>query len=169
MPTLSSTEERSEVCRVPWLCNLFNSRIRDWPWINPLKKCSSISESSVLSIQLIADCRPLPLCGNKFWNGKKILKRFQDCHENALIQSFEMSPHLICLECGTKTLLWPASGMGLEQAGHKRVWERLLQTIKWGLILKLWLRAFTWQSWNPLRIFCHFKTCCRTVYYKQKE
>ena len=96
-------------------------------------------------------------CGSRFWNGKKILKRFQDCHENALIQSFEMSPHLICLECGTKTLLWPASGMGLEQAGHKRVWERLLQTIKWGLILKLWLRAFTWQSWNPLRIFLPFQ------------
>ena len=53
-------------------------------------------------------------CDSKFWNGKKILKWFQDCHENALVQSFETSPHLICLECGSKTLLWPASGSGLD-------------------------------------------------------
>ena len=39
---------------------------------------------------------------------QKMFKRFEGCHKNTLIQSFEMSPHLICLECRSKTLLWPA-------------------------------------------------------------
>ena len=41
-----------------------------------------------------------------------MLKGFRACHENALIQSFEMSPHLIVWRSHTQTLLWPASGAG---------------------------------------------------------
>ena len=32
----------------------------------------------------------------------KLFRWFEGWHENALIQSCEMSPHLICLECGSK-------------------------------------------------------------------
>jgi len=44
----------------------------------------------------------------------KKFKGFHDCSENVLIQiqSFEMSPYLICLKFESKTLLWPASGLG---------------------------------------------------------
>ena len=67
---------------------------------------------------------------------QKYLIDFEGAIENALIKSFKMSPH---------TLVWrsPFYGQPLEWVwsrlanGHKRVWERLLQTIKWGLILKL--------------------------------
>ena len=45
-----------------------------------------------------------PQCGSRIRNCKKMLKGFQHRHENALIQSFEMSPQLVCLECGSKTL-----------------------------------------------------------------
>ena len=43
-------------------------------------------------------------CGSNFWNGKKMLKGFQECHENALIQSFEMSPHLMVWRSYSQTL-----------------------------------------------------------------
>ena len=46
----------------------------------------------------------LPQCGSRFWNGKKMLKGFGACHKNALIQSFEMSPHLIVWRSHSQTL-----------------------------------------------------------------
>ena len=61
--------------------------------------------------------------------GKKS-SRFQGCCENALIQCFQMSPHLI---------VWrfhplPFCGQPLDRvwrrAGHKRVWRLKLQSIK---------------------------------------
>ena len=38
----------------------------------------------------------------------------QGCHENALILSFELSPHLICLQASINIPLGPASGSGLD-------------------------------------------------------
>ena len=90
-------------------------------------------------------------------NAKKIPNEFQGCHENALIESFKMSPHLIVHNCHSQTLLWPASSRPNPKAGHKRVLEWQLRTIKWGLILKLSMRAFAWQPWNSLGIFSAFQ------------
>ena len=36
--------------------------------------------------------------------------------------------------------------------------------IKWRLISKLLIKAFSWHPWNHLNIFCHFKCPCRTVF-----
>ena len=33
------------------------------------------------------------------------------------------------------------------EAGHKRVWGWMLQTIKWELISKLWMRAFSQEPY----------------------
>ena len=81
---------------------------------------------------------------------KKILKDFGECHENSLIESFKMSPHLICLSWGLRSLLWPASGSGLDV-----IWKLIpqLRHIKWGLILKLSLRPFLSHPWKALRFF----------------
>ena len=92
---------------------------------------------------------------------KKILKDFGECHENSLIESFKMSPHLICLSWGLRSLLWPASGSGLDV-----IWKLIpqLRHIKWRLILKLWLRPFLSHHLESLRFFFHFKSPCRAVY-----
>ena len=91
---------------------------------------------------------------------KKILKDFGVCHENSLIESFKMSPHLIGLSWGLKSLLWPASGSGLDV-----IWKLIpqLRHIKWGLILKLSLRPFLSHHLESLRIFFHFMSPCRAV------
>ena len=91
---------------------------------------------------------------------KKILKDFGECHENSLIESFKMSPHLICLSWGLRSLLWPASGSGLDV-----IWKLIpqLRHIKWGLILKLSLRPFLSHHLESLRIFFHFMSPCRAV------
>ena len=91
---------------------------------------------------------------------KKNLKHFGRCHENRLIESFKMSPLLICLSWHLKTLLWPASGSGLDV-----IWKLIpqLRHIKWGLILKLSLRPFLSHHLESLRIFFHFKSPCRAV------
>ena len=60
-----------------------------------------------------------PQSGRGTRNAKKPLNGFQGCHENALNESCEMSPHLMCLGWHPRFLLWPASGSGLE-SGHKR-------------------------------------------------
>ena len=93
---------------------------------------------------------------------KKILKDFGECHENSLIESFKMSPHLICLSWGLRSLLWPASGSGLDV-----IWKLIpqLRHIKWGLILKLSLRPFLSHHLESLRIFFHFMSPCRAVYF----
>ena len=49
------------------------------------------------------------------WNGKEISSRFRGCCENALIQGFKTSPHLIVWILNPQPLLWPASGSGLEK------------------------------------------------------
>ena len=86
---------------------------------------------------------------------KKTLNGFQGCHENALNESCEMSPHLIGLGWHVHSLLWPASGSGLDM-----IWKLKCQLrhIKWGLIviLKLSLRLFLSHPWNPLRGFFSF-------------
>ena len=76
----------------------------------------------------------------------KISNGFQGYCESLLIENFKLSPHLKVWRFNSQTLLWTASGLGLEQGGLKRVWELNLQTIKWGLILKLPKKAFSWQS-----------------------
>ena len=43
------------------------------------------------------------------------------------------------------------------RAGHKRVWGLRIQTIKWGLVLKPWMRAFSQQPRNRLDIFLPFQ------------
>ena len=91
---------------------------------------------------------------------EKILKDFGECHENSLIESFKMSPHLICLSWGLRSLLWPASGSGLDV-----IWKLIpqLRHIKWGLILKLSLRPFLSHHLESLRFFFHFMSRCRAV------
>ena len=71
-----------------------------------------------------------------------------------------MSPHLICLSWGLRSLLWPASGSGLDV-----IWKLIpqLRHIKWGLILKLSLRPFLSPHLESLRIFFHFMSPCRAV------
>ena len=66
----------------------------------------------------------------------------------------EMSPHLICLSWYLRSLLWPASGSGLDM-----IWklESHLRHMKWGLILKLSWRPFFSRPWNPLRGFFAFR------------
>ena len=85
---------------------------------------------------------------------QKSLDGFQGCHENALNESCEMSPHLIGLGWHPRSLLWPASGSGLDM-----IWKLKCQLrhIKWGLILKLSLRPFLSHPWNPLRGFFAFR------------
>ena len=46
------------------------------------------------------------LSGKLKW--EKISSRFEGCYENALIQSFEMRPHLIVWILNPQPLLWPA-------------------------------------------------------------
>ena len=79
---------------------------------------------------------------------------FQGCHENGLDESFKMSPHLMGLGWHPRSLLWPASGSGLDM-----IWKLKCQLrhIKWGLILKLSLRPFLSHPWNPLRGFFAFR------------
>ena len=45
---------------------------------------------------------------------KQILKDFGECRKNSLIESFKMGPHLICISLHLRSLLWPASGSGLD-------------------------------------------------------
>ena len=76
------------------------------------------------------------LSGKLKW--EKISGRFEGCYENALVQSFEMSPHLV--------VVWilnpqtpspePIQRLAIRALGWK------LQTIKRGLISKLWMMAF---------------------------
>ena len=65
---------------------------------------------------------------------KKILKDYKWCDKNGLNESFKMSPHLIGLGWHPRSLLWPASGSGLDV-----IWKLIpqLRHVKWGLILKL--------------------------------
>ena len=71
-----------------------------------------------------------------------------------------MSPHLIGLGWHPRSLLWPASGSGLDM-----IWKLKCQLrhIKWGLILKLSLRPFLSPHLESLRIFFHFMSPCRAV------
>ena len=46
--------------------------------------------------------------------------QLQGCNLNALIQSFEMSPHLIVRRLHSQTLLWPASGSGLKGSSRQQ-------------------------------------------------
>ena len=96
----------------------------------------------------------IPQSGRGTRNAKKPLNRFQGCHENALNESFKMSPHLIGLGWHPRSLLWPASGSGLDM-----IWKLQCQLrhIKWGLILKLSLSPFLSHPWNPLRGFFAFR------------
>ena len=50
----------------------------------------------------------------------KISCQFQSCYENALVQNTKMSTYLMVHRFHPQTILWSASGSGLEQAGHKR-------------------------------------------------
>ena len=86
-------------------------------------------------------------------NGKNFSRIFWECHENSLIESFEMSPQLVCLRWHLRPLLWPASGSGLEVIWK---WERQLRHIKWGLILKLSIRPFLSHHQESLIFFFHF-------------
>ena len=54
-----------------------------------------------------------------------------------LFESFKISPHLICLSWHLKSLLWPASGSGLDQR-----WARMA----------FWLQYQDQESWNSLKI-----------------
>ena len=85
---------------------------------------------------------------------KKLLKVSGWCDKNGLNESFKMSPHLICLSWlyNSQIIFRPDP-----EAGHKRVLDPHSRHIKWGLISKLWMRAFSWQSWNPLSIFLPFQ------------
>jgi len=87
-------------------------------------------------------------------NAKKPLNCFQGCHKNALNESCKMSPHLIGLGWHPRSLLWLASGSGLDM-----IWKlkSQLRPIKWGLILKLSSRPFLSHPWNPLRGFFAFR------------
>ena len=53
-------------------------------------------------------------------NAKKPLHCFPWYHENALNESCKMSPHLIGLGWHPRSLLWPASGSGLDMIWFER-------------------------------------------------
>ena len=81
------------------------------------------------------DCQegvPLSLCLSDTWNEEKLLKGFQLCDKNNLIQSFEMSPHLICLGWHFNFHIISRSD---PEAGHEMGCQ--LRHIKGGLIFKL--------------------------------
>ena len=52
---------------------------------------------------------------------KELLKGFWGYHQNALIESFEMSTHLICLGWHPRSPLWPVLDQ-IRVAGHRRAW-----------------------------------------------
>ena len=62
---------------------------------------------------------------------KKYPMNFKAAKPTLSLRALKMSPQLIVRSCHSQTLLWPAFGLGLEQAGRKRVWERQFWTIKW--------------------------------------
>ena len=74
---------------------------------------------------------------------KKILKDSGWCDKNGLNESFKMSPHLICLNWGIN---FHITSRPDPEAGHKRDLRPQLRHIKWGLILKLSMRLFSWHS-----------------------
>ena len=86
--------------------------------------------------------------GDMKW--KKILKDSRWCDKNGLNESFKMSPHLICLNWGIN---FHITSRPDPEAGHKRDLRPQLRHIKWGLILKLSMRLFSWHSPKSLRIF----------------
>ena len=96
--------------------------------------------------------------GDMKW--KKILKDSRWCDKNGLYESFKMSPHLICLNWGIN---FHITSRPDPEAGHKRDLRPQLRHIKWGLILKLSMRLFSWHSPKSLRIFFHFESLSRSV------
>ena len=98
--------------------------------------------------------------GDMKW--KKILKDSRWCDKNGLNESFKMSPHLICLNWGIN---FHITSRPDPEAGHKRDLRPQLRHIKWGLILKLSMRLFSWHSPKSLRIFFHFESLSRSVLF----
>ena len=96
--------------------------------------------------------------GDMKW--KKILKDSGWCDKNGLNESFKMSPHLICLNWGIN---FHITSRPDPEAGHKRDLRPQLRHIKWGLILKLSMRLFSWHLPKSLRIFFHFESLSRSV------
>ena len=78
-------------------------------------------------------------------------KGFGWCNENSIIDSFEMSPHLIWLGWHLRSILRPASGSGLDVQVHVST-----QNIKRRLILKLSMRCSRGNLQNPCFSFSCF-------------
>ena len=60
-------------------------------------QCDRYYECKNGQVNLCDDKRIVCTVPRQVLKWQKMLKGFQDCHENALMYSFEMSPHLICL------------------------------------------------------------------------